>query len=227
MGARSPRRATTASAAECPEFGRCHVVAARRAAQEADIVVVNHHLLLADLAMKDEGFGESLPGAEAVCSTRRTRCRRSRRSSSAIADAAPARRAVARRARRAWPRGPCAWRRRGSASRALDETRGAARSCDRGSRRAHRMGGIARVVSRRASTRLAMRFWRTQPGTRVRRSGRPGPASVRAARRRSSRRRCTRCSTSRPIAACAGSSRARAALRCRSRRSRSRRGSAN
>ncbi|HEU0224604.1 MAG TPA: ATP-dependent DNA helicase [Steroidobacteraceae bacterium] len=52
--------------AECPEFSRCHVVAARREAQAADIVVVNHHLLLADLALKDEGFGELLPGTEAV-----------------------------------------------------------------------------------------------------------------------------------------------------------------
>jgi ATP-dependent DNA helicase DinG len=50
----------------CPAYSRCHVVAARREAQAADIVVVNHHLLLADLAMKDEGFGELLPGTEAV-----------------------------------------------------------------------------------------------------------------------------------------------------------------
>ena len=52
--------------AECPEYSRCHVVVARREAQAADIVVVNHHLLMADLALKDEGFGELLPGAEAV-----------------------------------------------------------------------------------------------------------------------------------------------------------------
>jgi ATP-dependent DNA helicase DinG len=51
---------------ECPEFARCHVFEARRNAQAADIVVVNHHLLLADLALKDEGFGDLLPGAEAV-----------------------------------------------------------------------------------------------------------------------------------------------------------------
>src|SRR5580658_9771679 len=51
---------------ECPQFSRCHVMEARRAAQAADIVVVNHHLLLADLALKDEGFGDLLPGAEAV-----------------------------------------------------------------------------------------------------------------------------------------------------------------
>ncbi|MDB6083715.1 MAG: hypothetical protein JWN43_1596 [Gammaproteobacteria bacterium] len=51
---------------ECPQFSRCHVIDARRTAQAAEIVVVNHHLLLADLALKDEGFGDLLPGAEAV-----------------------------------------------------------------------------------------------------------------------------------------------------------------
>jgi ATP-dependent DNA helicase DinG len=51
---------------ECPQFSRCHVFDARRNAQAADVVVVNHHLLLADLALKDEGFGDLLPGAEAV-----------------------------------------------------------------------------------------------------------------------------------------------------------------
>ncbi len=51
---------------ECPQFARCHVYEARRAAQAAQVVVVNHHLLLADLALKDEGFGDLLPGAQAV-----------------------------------------------------------------------------------------------------------------------------------------------------------------
>ena len=51
---------------ECPRYQDCHVVKARRLAQEADIVVVNHHLLLADLAFKEEGFVEFLPGAEAI-----------------------------------------------------------------------------------------------------------------------------------------------------------------
>jgi ATP-dependent DNA helicase DinG len=50
----------------CGEFQRCHVVRARREALKADVVVVNHHLLLADLALKEEGFGELLPGADAV-----------------------------------------------------------------------------------------------------------------------------------------------------------------
>ncbi len=51
---------------KCPEYAKCHVVKARKAAQDADLVVVNHHLLLADLAMKEEGFVEFLPGAEAI-----------------------------------------------------------------------------------------------------------------------------------------------------------------
>jgi ATP-dependent DNA helicase DinG len=51
---------------ECPKVDRCHVLEARRAAQAAEVVVVNHHLLLADLALKDEGFGDLLPGADAV-----------------------------------------------------------------------------------------------------------------------------------------------------------------
>jgi ATP-dependent DNA helicase DinG len=50
---------------ECPFWGECFVVQARARAQTADIVVVNHHLLLADLALKQEGFGEILPGAQA------------------------------------------------------------------------------------------------------------------------------------------------------------------
>jgi len=50
----------------CAEFSRCHVVDARRAAVEADIVVVNHHLLLADLALKEDGFGDLLPSMDAV-----------------------------------------------------------------------------------------------------------------------------------------------------------------
>jgi ATP-dependent DNA helicase DinG len=52
--------------ARCAEFSRCHVFAARRRAAEADLVVVNHHLLLADLALKEEGYGDILPSADAV-----------------------------------------------------------------------------------------------------------------------------------------------------------------
>jgi len=51
--------------AECPRFDECFVVRARREAQDADVVVVNHHLLFADMAIKQSGFGEVLPGASA------------------------------------------------------------------------------------------------------------------------------------------------------------------
>ncbi|MCW8840805.1 MAG: ATP-dependent DNA helicase [Gammaproteobacteria bacterium] len=50
---------------ECDYLERCHLAHARRRAQEADVLVVNHHLLFADMALKDEGFGELLPGANA------------------------------------------------------------------------------------------------------------------------------------------------------------------
>jgi len=50
----------------CPAYQDCLVLAARREAQAADIVVVNHHLLMADLVMKEEGFGDLLPGADAI-----------------------------------------------------------------------------------------------------------------------------------------------------------------
>lgn len=51
---------------QCENYEDCFVVAARRAAQEADVVVVNHHLLFADLALKDAGFGAVMPGADVV-----------------------------------------------------------------------------------------------------------------------------------------------------------------
>ncbi|MDV3237474.1 MAG: ATP-dependent DNA helicase [Gammaproteobacteria bacterium] len=51
---------------DCPNFNDCFVVKARRAAQDADLLVINHHLLFADMALKEEGFGELLPGVDAV-----------------------------------------------------------------------------------------------------------------------------------------------------------------
>jgi ATP-dependent DNA helicase DinG len=50
---------------ECPLYDDCFVFKARRRAQDADLTVVNHHLLLSDLALKREGFGAILPEAEA------------------------------------------------------------------------------------------------------------------------------------------------------------------
>ncbi len=49
---------------ECPEFRQCHVVKARREAMAADLVVVNHHLFFADMALRDSGVAELLPSVE-------------------------------------------------------------------------------------------------------------------------------------------------------------------
>ena len=51
---------------ECPELGNCFLLQARRRAQRADIVVVNHHLFFADAALREQGFGDLLPDADAV-----------------------------------------------------------------------------------------------------------------------------------------------------------------
>ncbi len=49
---------------ECPAFRQCHVVKARREAMAADIVVVNHHLFFADMALRDSGIAELLPSVD-------------------------------------------------------------------------------------------------------------------------------------------------------------------
>jgi ATP-dependent DNA helicase DinG len=51
---------------ECPDFGRCHVVRARREAMAADLVVVNHHLFFADLTLRETGMAELLPTVDAA-----------------------------------------------------------------------------------------------------------------------------------------------------------------
>ncbi|MBV1881395.1 MAG: ATP-dependent DNA helicase [Pseudomonadales bacterium] len=51
---------------DCPCIEDCPVLKVRRKAMEADLVVVNHHLFFADAALKEEGFGELLPGVEAI-----------------------------------------------------------------------------------------------------------------------------------------------------------------
>ncbi len=50
--------------ADCPEFRACHVMKARREAMAADVVVVNHHLFFADMALRDTGMAELLPSVE-------------------------------------------------------------------------------------------------------------------------------------------------------------------
>ncbi|MEI8304664.1 MAG: ATP-dependent DNA helicase [Burkholderiales bacterium] len=51
---------------ECPDLGECFVIKARQAAQRADVVVVNHHLFCADLALRDEGVADLLPTADTL-----------------------------------------------------------------------------------------------------------------------------------------------------------------
>ncbi|MGI4776662.1 MAG: ATP-dependent DNA helicase [Janthinobacterium lividum] len=52
--------------AQCPQFKPCHVNLARREALAADLVVVNHHLFFADLAVRESGMAELLPSVRVV-----------------------------------------------------------------------------------------------------------------------------------------------------------------
>ena len=88
VGARAPRPATAREVADlpdavdfwreisaasencigqaCPDFDPCWVTRMRQRALEADLVVVNHHLLCADLAVKDGSYGEVIPSYDTV-----------------------------------------------------------------------------------------------------------------------------------------------------------------
>jgi len=52
--------------AQCPKFRACHVNLARREALAADVVVINHHLFFADLAVRESGMAELLPTVHSV-----------------------------------------------------------------------------------------------------------------------------------------------------------------
>ena len=49
---------------ECPELRQCPLMKARQKAQRADVLVVNHHLFCADLALKEDAIGDFLPRAD-------------------------------------------------------------------------------------------------------------------------------------------------------------------
>lgn len=51
---------------KCPQFDRCFITQMQRRAAESDIIIVNHHLFFADLAIKDGEFGSIIPDYEAV-----------------------------------------------------------------------------------------------------------------------------------------------------------------
>ncbi len=52
--------------AECDHYNDCFMYKARRRALDADLLVINHHLLFADMAIKQGGFGELLPKTDVV-----------------------------------------------------------------------------------------------------------------------------------------------------------------
>ncbi len=51
---------------DCDHYNDCFVYKARRRALDADLLVINHHLLFADMAIKQGGFGELLPKADVM-----------------------------------------------------------------------------------------------------------------------------------------------------------------
>src|SRR5690348_2540428 len=51
---------------KCAEFNRCFITAMQRRAAEADLIIVNHHLFFADLAIRNDDFGSILPEYSAV-----------------------------------------------------------------------------------------------------------------------------------------------------------------
>ncbi len=56
----------TCMGAECQYYQDCFVMKARKEAQQADVVVVNHHLFFADVALKETGMAELLPSANTI-----------------------------------------------------------------------------------------------------------------------------------------------------------------
>lgn len=51
---------------DCPNYQQCYLVKARREAMAAEVVVINHHLFFADLAVRESGVAELLPTADVV-----------------------------------------------------------------------------------------------------------------------------------------------------------------
>jgi ATP-dependent DNA helicase DinG len=59
-------RRDTCSGQKCPSFNPCFVTGMHQRAKEADLIIVNHHLFFADLALKQDDFGSILPEYSAV-----------------------------------------------------------------------------------------------------------------------------------------------------------------
>ena len=54
-------RSENCTGKECPEFERCYVTKLRQRAADSDIIIVNHHLLFADLMVREGSYGEVIP----------------------------------------------------------------------------------------------------------------------------------------------------------------------
>ena len=66
LWARIDARRDTCTGQKCAQFDRCFITAMHRRAAEADVVIVNHHLFFADLAVRADDFGSILPDYTAV-----------------------------------------------------------------------------------------------------------------------------------------------------------------
>ena len=73
---------------KCHQFERCFLTLMHQRAVESDIIIVNHHLFFADLALKDDDFSRSSPSTPPSSSMKRTRSKTSSASISASRSAA-------------------------------------------------------------------------------------------------------------------------------------------
>jgi ATP-dependent DNA helicase DinG len=66
LWARLDARRDTCTGQKCPSFNPCFVTGMHQRAKDADLIIVNHHLFFADLALKQDDFGSILPEYSAV-----------------------------------------------------------------------------------------------------------------------------------------------------------------
>jgi ATP-dependent DNA helicase DinG len=66
LWSRIDARRDTCTGQKCPEYHQCFVTAMHQRAKDADLIIVNHHLFFADLALKHDDFGSILPEYSAV-----------------------------------------------------------------------------------------------------------------------------------------------------------------
>jgi ATP-dependent DNA helicase DinG len=59
-------RSDLCTGTKCPEFQNCFITAMKQRAEEADLIIVNHHLFFADLALRKDDFGSIIPEYSAV-----------------------------------------------------------------------------------------------------------------------------------------------------------------